>query len=61
MNISAGNSMDFAATADGMETVYTQMSASVKSYRSSKLKKATKLMRDIDDTTSTDSTNENNN
>ncbi|CAG7581200.1 MAG: gp207 [uncultured marine phage] len=51
MNISAGNSMDFAPTGQGTEAVYTAMSASVKSYRSSKLKKASKLMRDIDDNT----------
>lgn len=36
LNIKGGNSMNFAASGDGVKTVYSQMSSTVKSYRSSK-------------------------
>jgi hypothetical protein len=36
LNIKGGNSMDFAASGDGVKTAYAQMSSTIRSYRSSK-------------------------
>lgn len=44
LNIKKGNSMNFAASSAGMKDVYTQMSSSIKSYRSSKSSKFDDLM-----------------
>jgi hypothetical protein len=46
INISGGNSMDFAPTGQGVNTVYSSVSSSVKMYRSSKLKSSSNLMSD---------------
>jgi len=46
LNIKKGNSMNFSASSDGMKTMYSQVSSSVKSYRSSKSSKFDDLMGD---------------
>jgi len=53
LNIKGGNSMDFAASGDGVKTAYAQMSSTIRSYRSSSKSKFDNL--DDFDSNDTDS------
>lgn len=47
MNIKTGNSMTFAASGSGMKDVYSKVSSTVTSYRSSNLTSSDSLMNDV--------------